>query len=88
MRLIARAAAILRALAERPGGASLGDLAKATGLARSTVQRLVDALALERLISAGPNANGVKLGLEISRLASFVQAAPREHFGPYMEDLM
>ena len=88
MRLIARAAAILRALAERPTGASLGELAKATGLARSTVQRLVDALALEGLISAGVNSASIKLGLEISRLASFVQSGPREHFRPYMEELM
>ena len=88
MRLISRAAAVLRALADHPTGASLGDLAKATGLARSTVQRVVDALAVERLISIGANANGIKLGLEISRLAAFVQSGAREQLRPYMEALM
>ncbi len=88
MRLIARAAAILRALADRPTGASLGELAKATGLARSTVQRVVDALAVERLVSAAANASGIKLGVEIARLAAFVQSGPREQFRPYMDELM
>jgi DNA-binding IclR family transcriptional regulator len=88
MRLISRAAAVLRALADHPSGASLGELAKATGLARSTVQRVVDALAVERLISIGANANGIKLGLEISRLAAFVQSGAREQLRPYMEALM
>ena len=88
MRLIARAAAVLRALAERPGGASLGELAKATGLARSTVQRLIDALVVEKLVSAGGGASSLKLGLEIARLASFVQLGPREQLRPYMEALM
>ena len=88
MRLIARSAAILRALAEHPMGTSLGELAKATGLARSTVQRLVDALAIERLVTTGRAANSIKLGLEISRLASFVQSGPRERFRPIMEELM
>ena len=88
MRLIARAAAVLRALADHPSGASLGELAKATGLARSTVQRLVDALVVEKLISAGPGAATLKLGLEIARLASFVQSGPREQLRPFMEALM
>ena len=43
IRLIARAASILRALAEEPSGLSLGQIAKQTGLARATVQRLVGA---------------------------------------------
>ncbi len=86
MRLIARAAALLRALADQPSGASLGELAKATGLARSTVQRVVGALAAERLVSAG--ADGVRLGLEIARLASFVQSDARELLRPVAEALM
>ena len=88
MRLIARAAAILRALANAPGGASLGEIAKATGLARSTVQRVIDALVVEQFVSAGAGACGLKLGLEIARLASFVQMGPREQLRPFMESLM
>ena len=50
MRMISRAALILRALGEHPSGLSLGRIAKETGLARATVQRLVGALAAERLV--------------------------------------
>jgi IclR family acetate operon transcriptional repressor len=88
MRLIARASAILRALADQPGGASLGDLAAATGLARATVQRIVDALEVERLVSAGAGAGALRLGLEISRLASFVQSDARRLLRPFAEDLL
>lgn len=71
MRMITRAAALLRALADRPDGSSLGQLAKDTGLARSTVQRIVYALEAERLIvSDGPG--GIRLGGEMARLGASV----------------
>ena len=44
IQVIARAAAVLRALRDAPSGLSLGALAEATGLPRSTVQRIVAAL--------------------------------------------
>lgn len=70
IQVIARAAAILRALEDEPQGLSLGQLAERVGLARSTVQRIVGALAAEHLlISASPTA-GVKLGPALVRLAS------------------
>ena len=58
IQVIARAAAILRALGRE--GMSLGALAKQTGLPRSTVQRIVDALAAEDFVEAGDA--GVRLG--------------------------
>jgi DNA-binding IclR family transcriptional regulator len=62
IQVIARAAAVLRVLERRPDGLSLGQIAKAAGLARSTVQRIVAALAMENFVTtAGPNA-GVRLG--------------------------
>jgi IclR family transcriptional regulator, acetate operon repressor len=88
MRLIARAAAILRALPDRPRGASLGEIAKATGLPRASVQRIVGALEAEGLVSTGPNLPGVRLGGEIARLASYVQRDARDFFRPYMEALL
>src|SRR5262249_38981401 len=70
IQVIARAATILRALEEEPDGLSLGQLAERVKLARSTVQRIVGALASEHLlISASPTA-GVKLGPALVRLAS------------------
>jgi DNA-binding IclR family transcriptional regulator len=88
MRLIARAAGILRALADQPRGLSLGELAKATGLARATVQRIVGALEAERLVSTSPNLPGVRLGVEISRLASFVHLDARDLFRPFIEEVL
>jgi len=72
MRLISRAAAILRAIANHPAGLSLGQIAKETGLARATVQRLVDALEVEGLLAKSQFAPGVRLGVEIARIAASV----------------
>lgn len=88
MRLIARAAAILRSLADHPSGMSLGELAKSTGLARATVQRVVGALEAERLVASTTNAYSIRLGLEIARLASFVQSDARELLRPFAEDVL
>ena len=45
IQVIARAAAVLRALENEPAGLSLGKIAQRVDLSRSTVQRIVDALA-------------------------------------------
>ncbi|WP_113772160.1 helix-turn-helix domain-containing protein, partial [Escherichia coli] len=50
IQVISRAASILREVVANPDGMSLGQLATATGLARSTVQRIVDALEMEFLV--------------------------------------
>src|ERR1700721_234349 len=69
IQVIARAAAILRALEHEPEGLSLAQIAQRVKLARSTVQRIVAALAAEKLlIAASPNAR-VRLGPTILRLA-------------------
>lgn len=73
-RLISRAAAIMRVLATRPSGLSLGQIAKETGLPRATVQRIVNALAAERLVVSGGLASGVRLGAELARIAGAVHS--------------
>ena len=74
MQVIARAAAILRALENQASGLSLGQIAQRVGLARSTVQRIVAALQAEKLvIAASPNGR-VRLGPTIQRLAASVGA--------------
>lgn len=75
IQVIARAAALLRALERRPEGLSLGDLAKAIALPRSTVQRLVDALDNEGFVLAASASSGVRLGPALLALA----AATRFH---------
>jgi DNA-binding IclR family transcriptional regulator len=73
VQVIARAAAILRALEDQAPGLSLGQIAQRVNLARSTVQRIVAALEAEKLvIAASPNGR-VRLGPTILRLASSVR---------------
>ncbi|WPO97655.1 IclR family transcriptional regulator [Pseudomonas sp. HR96] len=68
IQVIARAAHLLRCL----GGdtLSLAVLARRTGLPRSTVQRIVDALVAERLLEAGEG--GVRLGWGLKELGDCV----------------
>lgn len=75
IQVIARAAAVLRALQSRPDGVSLGELAKAVTLPRSTVQRIVDALDHEGFVLAASASSGVRLGPALLALA----AATRFH---------
>jgi DNA-binding IclR family transcriptional regulator len=73
VQVIARAAAILRALENEGPGLSLGQIAQRVNLARSTVQRIVAALEAESLVIAASPMGRVRLGPAISRLASSVQ---------------
>ena len=69
MQVLSRAAAILRALGRHPQGLSLGAIAEATALPRSTVQRLVSALEVENFVeSMGPR-GGTRLGPALGQLA-------------------
>ncbi len=70
IQVIARAASLLRALERRPEGLSLGELAKAVSLPRSTVQRIVDALDNEGFVLAASSVSGVRLGPALLALAS------------------
>jgi DNA-binding IclR family transcriptional regulator len=73
IQVIARAGAILRALEHEPAGLSLGQIAQRVGLARSTVQRIVAALASEKLVIAASPMGRVRLGPAILRLAASVR---------------
>ncbi|MGI9499328.1 MAG: IclR family transcriptional regulator [Geminicoccaceae bacterium] len=69
IQVIARAAAILRALREDTSGMSLGRIAEKVGLPRSTVQRIVSALQAERLVISSTNGGSIRLGPEITTLS-------------------
>ena len=87
IQVIARAAAVLRAVTASPEGLSLGDLADRTGLARSTVQRIVSALAAEQfLISAGAR-SGVTLGPALIRMAGAATIEVDRIARPVLESL-
>lgn len=83
---IARAVAILRALADRPG-ASFGQLASMTGLPRSTVQRLIGVLNHEGLVAKAFGQQGAYLGMELARLGARVKIDVRALLRPFMEAL-
>lgn len=66
--VIARAAAVLRALEGQMGGLSLAQIARASDLPRTTVHRIVNALEAQQMVTAG--IDGVRLGPAIARLAA------------------
>lgn len=84
IQVIARAASLLRALERKPDGLSLGELAKAVSLPRSTVQRLVDALDNEGFVLAASATTGVRLGPALLALA----AATRFHVAELARDTL
>jgi DNA-binding IclR family transcriptional regulator len=87
VQVIARAVAVLRSLERRPDGLSLGGIAERTGLARSTVQRIVDALVAEQiLIAATPRAR-VRLGPGLVRLAASASIDIEKTARPFLEEL-
>lgn len=73
VQVIARAAAILRALENESGGLSLGQIAQRVDLARSTVQRIIAALEVEKLVIAASPTGKMRLGPTILRLAASVR---------------
>lgn len=87
VQVITRAAAILRALEDEATGLSLGQIAQRVNLARSTVQRIVAALAAEKfLIAASPNGR-VRLGPIILRLAASARTDFVAVARPYLTQL-
>ena len=87
IQVIARAASVLRALENHPQGLSLGQIAKSVGLARSTVQRIVGALATEDfLVAAGPS-GGVRIGPGLARLAASINSNAADIIRPHLRAL-
>jgi DNA-binding IclR family transcriptional regulator len=70
VQVIARAANVLRALEGENEGLSLAQIAQRVGLARSTVQRIVEALSAEHFLIAASPTTGVRLGPALIRLAA------------------
>lgn len=83
--VIARAAAVLRALENQTGGLSLAQIAKGADLPRTTVHRIVAALEAQQLVSTGKG--GVKLGPAIVRLAASAHTDVVAVLRPYAEAL-
>ncbi len=69
IQVIGRAARILRVVKDSRTGMSLGQIATAVELPRSTVQRIAGALMTEGFLAAGERAGRIRLGPEIAALA-------------------
>ena len=87
VQVIARAAAILRALKNSRSGMSLGQIAARVDLPRSTVQRIVNALQAEQLVIAAADGRGLRLGPELNALAEATRSDIVEHCRPLLTEL-
>lgn len=87
IQVIARAAGILRMLGEHPRGLSLAEIATRVGLARSTVQRIVQALEAEGFVEARGVRGGFQLGPELARLVYRRQIDVVSVARPFLEAL-
>jgi len=70
VQVIARAANILRVLEERPEGLTLAEIARKVDLARSTVQRILTALAAEDFVVEAQPGRGTRIGPGLARIAA------------------
>src|ERR1700722_2501793 len=84
VQVIARAASVLRALEGRPEGLSLGQIAKEVRLARSTVQRIVAALAAEDFVAEAQPGHGVRIGPGLARIAASLSSNYGEILRPHL----
>lgn len=87
IQVITRAAAILRICAEAKSGLSLADIAKEVALPRSTVQRIVSALAGEGLLHADGRHSSIRLGGELFQVAAQYHLDIVEVIHPFLKDL-
>lgn len=87
IQVIARAANILRILENENDGLSLGQIARRVDLPRSTVQRIVNALADEHFVIAASLNARVKLGPAILRLAANTNFDFAHFVRPHLERL-
>lgn len=87
IQVISRAAKVLRALRGETEGLSLGQIAARVALPRSTVQRIVGALATEGLLMAATAGGRVRLGPEILALAAGSKVGTVELAHPHIRAL-
>lgn len=87
IQVIARAAEIMRALGKNPSGLSLAAIAQEVDLPRSTVQRIVNALAEELLVEQVGPGGGVRLGPALGQLINQTQTDILSLTRPYLQRL-
>jgi DNA-binding IclR family transcriptional regulator len=86
IQVIARAAAILAAIADRREGIGLSELAREVELPRSTTHRIVAALEAEEMVSSGPGGR-MRIGPALIRLGAAERLDLRAEARPHIEAL-
>lgn len=87
IQVIARAAAVMRALGNNPQGLSLAAIAQEVDLPRSTVQRIINALVEEMLVEHVGPGGGVRLGPAFGQLIHQTQTDIISLTRPYLQEL-
>jgi DNA-binding IclR family transcriptional regulator len=87
IQVIARTSRIMRALSAHPHGLSLAEIAAEVGLPRSTVQRIVTALAAENLAEPAGAAGGFRLGPALGQMLYQTEADIVPVARPHLEQL-
>jgi IclR family transcriptional regulator, acetate operon repressor len=88
IRVIARAADILKMLGQHPEGMTLREIANSVNLPRSTVQRIVKALDDANFVIAASPTSGVRLGPALTLLAGSARQVDLEDvFQPLLDQL-
>ncbi|WP_323000233.1 IclR family transcriptional regulator [Castellaniella sp.] len=87
IQVIARAAALLRMLEKHAEGMTLTALAQQVGLARSTVQRIVDSLSDESLVFIGTSGGRIRLGPMLLPLAAATRFPVTELIRPVLSSV-
>jgi DNA-binding IclR family transcriptional regulator len=87
IKVIAKAASILRSLKDQPEGLSLGQIAEHLRMPRSTVQRIVSALLRERLVMGANPEGGIRLGPELTALADAARFDLVKVLRPVLQEL-
>jgi DNA-binding IclR family transcriptional regulator len=87
IQVINKAAAILRVCAETNRGLSLGEIATRVGFPRSTVQRIVNSLRSEDLLSSEDSYRSIRLGSGLFALTSQPHLDVVEIAHPFLKEL-
>lgn len=87
IQVIARTSRIMRALSAHPHGLSLAEIAAEVDLPRSTVQRIINALAAENLAEPAGAAGGFRLGPALGQMLYQTEADIVPVARPHLEQL-
>lgn len=86
VQVISRVAELLRLLGAEPNGLTIGELAKRTGLPRSTAHRLTAALAAEGFVRVSPS-GALRIGPALVGIAVGSRRDLRHEVAPFAEAL-